>query len=94
MEVMLAEIVLIVQQQFPEAGSGDTGEFKLRLFRGGGGETALRDILHAAAGGLDHLVMGAGLFIHKLIAENDGAVINQLAALKVAEITKAAGGWD
>jgi hypothetical protein len=38
--------------------------------------------------------MGAGLLFYKLIAENDGAVINGPAALKAAEVTEAAGGGN
>ncbi len=38
--------------------------------------------------------MGAGLFINELITEDDGAVINGLAALKAAEVTEAARGWN
>jgi len=58
-EAAVSEEVFVVEAEFFQAGAGDLGEFELHFFGGGAGRAAFGDILDAAAGGLDHLVVGA-----------------------------------
>jgi hypothetical protein len=58
-EFSVPEEVLVIQPEFLQAGAGHLGEFELHFFRGGACLAAFGDVLHAAAGGLDHVVVGA-----------------------------------
>ena len=51
----LSQEVLVVEQEFVEAGAGDADEAEFSLGGGGGCATALGDILAAATCGLGHL---------------------------------------
>jgi len=53
------QVVLIIQAQFFEAGAGHVRELQFHLLRGAAGLAALGDVLHSAARGLHHLIMGA-----------------------------------
>src|SRR6185369_1652935 len=62
--------------------TGDIG------FLGSGGRQApLGDVLHATPGRLHHLVMGAGAFVDKSVAEDDRTVIGKLGRLKTAQLS-------
>ena len=89
-QTVLAEKVLIIEHQLLEAGACDIGELELGLLRRAGGDASFRDVLHAAARGLNHLIMGARPFVDEAIAEDERAVIDQLGGLKAAQLAVAA----
>jgi hypothetical protein len=49
---MLAQVILVVADQFLEAGAGDVGQFEFAFLRRAGNAAAFRDVLVAAARGL------------------------------------------
>ena len=90
MQSALAQKILIIEQQFAQAGAGHVGQFYFGFFGSGGGQTPLGDVLHAAPGHLHHLVMGAGTLVDKAVAEDDRTVIGKLGRLKTAQLAKTA----
>ena len=90
-ESVLNEVALVVLGELVvQAGPGDVGEFHLHFPGGGGGTAAFGDVAHAAASGLDHLVVGAAGFVDEALAEDDGGVIDGLSDGVAAEMFVAA----
>lgn len=58
-ELALAEEVLVIQEQFIQAGTGDVHQTQFGLAGSRGSPAAFGDVLAAAAGRLHHLVHGA-----------------------------------
>ena len=81
----LAEVVLVVQSQFLEAGAGHIGEFEFGLFRGAAGLAALGDVLHAAARSLHHLVVSAAALVNVAVTKPHRHIVAQLRELKTLE---------
>lgn len=71
-----AEEVLVIDEEFFEAGAGDADEFDLHFLGGAGGHATLDDVLLAGAGGLDHLVDGAVALGEEALAEAEGEVVD------------------
>ena len=99
-EVPDTEEVLVVNEQFLQAGAGDVGEGEFGFGGGFGGLGSFGDVLFSGAGGLDHLVNGAVAPAEKLLAKAEGEVVDnfgfpvreQLAV--VASFGEEAGsGW-
>ena len=93
-QVPLAEEVLIVLEQFFQAGAGDAGEFELGLLGGGGGLAGFRDVLFAATGGLDHLIVSPRAAVDEAVAESDRGIENNLGGLVGFELPVPAMGGD
>jgi hypothetical protein len=81
----LAEKILVVEPQLFEARPRHLRELEFGLFRGRGSRGTLRDILHAAPGGLNHLVAGAAALFDVLVAKAHGNVIGELRHLKALQ---------
>ena len=90
LEAALAEEILVVEAQFLERGAGDVGEFELGLLRGATGLAALGNVLHAAAGGLHHLVVGAAARWDVAVAELGREIVAELRELEALQVTVAA----
>jgi hypothetical protein len=88
----LAQEVFVVEQQLVEAGASDIDQPELRLAGGRSSAAAFGDVLPAAAGGLHHLIHGAGVPVHEAFAEGDRGVVNDGARLKAAKVAVAAAG--
>jgi hypothetical protein len=65
-----------------ETGPGDVGEFEFGFFGGAAGLAPFENVLFAGAGGLHHLVPGAGTPVDKAITETHRAVENDSGLLK------------
>ena len=65
-------------------------QLQLHLLRRAGRLAALGDILHAAARGLHHLVMGPAAAVDVAVAEPHSDVIGQLRHLKALQVAVAA----
>ena len=70
-ESALAEIVSIVAPKLFQAETRRVSQLHLSPFRGAAGGTSLDDILRAASGGLDHLVMRAATSVDVAFAKAD-----------------------
>jgi hypothetical protein len=81
-----AEVILIVDEEFLQAGAGDVGEFDLGFGGGLSGFAAFGDVLFAGPGGLDHLVDGAVSFFEEAVAEVVGKVEDDFGFLVGEEI--------
>jgi hypothetical protein len=55
---------------------------------------AFKDVLLSGAGSLNHLVMGAGAFVHETVAEADCSVIDNAGLLEGEEGFVTAMGWE
>ncbi len=88
----MAQEIFEVEEQFFEAGAGDVEQAELGLGRGRGSAASLGDILAAGAGGLHHLVHGAGMGIEEFFAEPVGGVVNQRCRLEADAVAIAAAG--
>lgn len=89
-QVSVPEEVLVVQAEFFQAGAGHLGEFELHFFGGGAGFAALSDILHAAAGGLHHLVVGTASFSDVSVAKANRHIVAELGDLEAQQLSVAA----
>lgn len=83
---VLAEVVAIVAEKFLQTGAADVGELEFRFLGSAGDLAALGDVLVAAAGGLNHLVVGAGLAVNETVAEAHSGVVDDLGFLVGAEL--------
>ena len=63
-------------------------------FGGGAGLAAFGDVLHSAAGGLDHPVVGAAALADVPVAEPDGHVADEWGELEASEIPLGAVGGE
>src|SRR5690606_3039036 len=72
------EIIFVVAEEFFETGAGDVGELDLAFFGRAGNLAAFSDVLIAAAGGLDHLVVGARAFVYEPVAEAHRGIVDDL----------------
>ena len=88
-QAVLAQKVLVVQQQFLKAGAGHAREFQFRLLRCTAGRTAFRDVLDPAACRLHHLVVSAAALVDVAIAEPDGYIVAKLGDLEALQPTVA-----
>ena len=93
-EAAVAEEVFVVEAEFFQAGAGDLGEFEFCFFGCGAGRATFGDVLDAAAGGLDHLVMGAAAWVDVAVAEADGDVVDELGELEGFEVSVATVWWE
>jgi len=93
-ELSVSEEVLVIQMEFFQAGAGHLGELELHFFGCGAGLAAFSDVLHAAAGGLDHLVVGAAAPVDVAITKTDGHVVDQLGELETFEFPVASVGGE
>jgi len=80
-QTVLAQEVLIVDQQLFQARAGDADQLELGLLRSAGSLTALGDVLLARAGGLNHLIGRARTPVDEAGAEGDRAVVDDLGTL-------------
>ena len=83
-EMAVTQIILIVQKQLLQAGTGDIEQAQFSLRRGGGGAAAFSDVLPARAGGLNHLIYRAGTGIEEFPAKPIGGVVNDGGRLEAA----------
>src|SRR5579872_147927 len=90
----LAEKVFVIEAQFFEAGAGYVGQLEFGLFGGARGLAALSYVLHSAASGLHHLVVGTAALLDVAVTEADGHVVNQLRHLKTLQLAVAAVPGD
>ena len=93
-EGALAQVVFVVEAEFFEAGAGDVGELELGLFGSAAGLAAFGDVLHAAARGLDHLVVGAAARGDIPLAKPDGDIVAKLRELEALEAAVASVLWE
>ena len=80
-QLALPQKVLIVEQQLFQAGAGHADQFQFEFFGCAGGHAAFGNVLLAAAGGLHHLIMGAGTATDPAITKYYGSVINDFRHL-------------
>ena len=90
----LAQEVLVVQAQFLQAGSCDVGQLQFRLLRCPAGLAALGDVLHAASGGLHHLVVRAAARSDVVRTEAHRDVVAQLRHLETLQLPVSAMGGN
>jgi hypothetical protein len=77
-----AKKVAVIFEEFLEAGAGDVGELEFGFFGCATGLAAFEDVLFARPGSLHHLVAGAGVLVHKAIAEAHRAIKDDARFLK------------
>ena len=87
-----AEEVAVVFEEFLEAGAGYVGEFEFGFLGSAAGLAAFEDILFAGAGGLHHLVAGAGASVDEAVAETHCAVEDDARFLEREEVFVTAVG--
>jgi hypothetical protein len=92
MQTALTQEVLEVEQQLVETCAGDLREPKLGLARRRCRTAAFGDVLTAAAGSLDHLVVRARTLVHEPVTEGDGSVVDDGGRVERAQPAKAAAG--
>jgi hypothetical protein len=78
----LTQIVLVIEAELLQTGSGNVGQFELRLLRRPRGQAPFGDVLHAASCGLHHLVVSAAATIDMMVAEPDRQVVDQAGDLE------------
>ena len=92
-QAVLNQEAFVVSGEFVvQTGACNVGELHLHLPGCGGGTAALRNIPHATAGGLDHLVMGAAAFFNEAVTEDNGRVIDCFGYNVAAEVFVTAVG--
>ena len=83
---VLSQVILVVQQQFFQAGPRHVHQAQLGLAGRGGGAAAFGDVLSPAARRLHHLIVRARTLAHETVAETHRAVVHQRRHLKGAQL--------
>lgn len=86
-----AEVILVVEEEFFEAGAGDVDELQLGFGGSDGGFAAFGDVLFSGSGGLHHLVDGAVPPAEEAVGEAEGEVVDDLSLLVGDEVIVVAG---
>ena len=79
-----AEVILVVEEEFFEAGAGDVDELQFGFGGSDGCFAAFGDVLFSGPGGLHHLVDGAVPPAEEAVGEAEGEVVDDLS-LPLAE---------
>jgi hypothetical protein len=86
----LPKKILIIQAEFFQARARDVRELELHLFRSSARFASFGNVLHAAPGGLHHLVMGAAARIDVSITKAHRHIVAKLSDLEALQLTIAA----
>ena len=91
-ELAVAQEILVVEEQFVEAGPGHLDQAQFGLAGGRRRAAAFGDVLASAARGLHHLVGRARARVHKARAELHRGVVNHRRHLETAQLAVAPAG--
>ena len=75
-QISLPQEILVVEQQFIEAGTGDIEQFHLASGGCGSGAATLRNVLPAASCGLNHLIACPRIPVDETLAKRDSPIVD------------------
>jgi len=89
-QAAVSQVVFVVQLEFFQAGARHVGQLQFHLFRGAAGLAAFGYILHPAARGLHHLIVGTAALFDIPSTKPHRHVVAELRDLKALEFPIAA----